>query len=481
MSQLGTPELSTPKKVLVYGLGRSGSAVARLLRRQGLEVWTYDAAAPQGDDLALLGCVRTDAPLTVPADLCIAAPGVPYDAPDLLALRARDVETIGEVEWVYRSVPAEIIGITGTAGKTTTTRWLSHVLTQAGLDAPAGGNVDPALAAVARAGATLVTELSSFQLERCPTLKPSVAVLLNLGIDHLDRHGSVAAYHAAKRTLIQHLTTAETLVYNQDDPVLRRWATESEARTWGFSAREAEAEAYIDGDTLMLHREPLVAAAELQLAGQHHLLNALAVALAASAKGLDAQAIRAGLVTFTGVPGRYSLVAEAAGVRFIEDSVATRTLAVLAALEATPAPIVWLVGGQDKGADLAPLEALVRERVVRCIGLGEAGRGFTQRIAPWTAVHYVETRDGEQAMLEAVTLATKTLQEGGGTVLLAPLAASFDQFRDYRARADAFRRAVHSVVAQLGTEQAATESTAESSTESSTESTVESDLWTLSY
>ena len=470
-------QLGTPKKVLVYGLGRSGSAVARLLRRQGLEVWTYDAAAPQGDDLALLGCIRTDTPLETPAELCIAAPGVPYDAPDLLALRARGVETIGEVEWVYRSVPAEIIGITGTAGKTTTTRWLSHVLTQAGLDAPAGGNVDPALAAVAKAGATLVTELSSFQLERCPTLKPSVAVLLNLGVDHVDRHGSVAAYHAAKRTLIQHLTGAETLVYNQDDPVLRRWAAESEARAWGFSASNPDAQAYIDGDTLVLHGTPLVRASELQLAGQHHLLNALAVALAASARGLDAQTIRAGLVTFTGVPGRYSLVAEAADIRFIEDSVATRTLAVLAALEATPAPIVWLVGGQDKGADLAPLEALVRARVVRCIGLGEAGKGFTERMAPWTAVHYVETRDGEQAMLEAVTLATKTLQAGGGTVLLAPLAASFDQFRDYRERADAFRQAVHSVIAQLEAEQA----TAESSTESTTESTVESDLWTLSY
>ena len=462
-------ELGTPKKVLVYGLGRSGSAVARLLRRQGREVWTYDAAAPQGDDLAVLGCIRTDTPLETPADaqfdLCVAAPGVPYDAPDLLALRAQGLETIGEVEWVYRSVPAEMIGITGTAGKTTTTRWLSHVLTQAGLDAPAGGNVDPALAAVANAGATLVTELSSFQLERCPTLKPSIAVLLNLGVDHLDRHGSVAAYHAAKRALITHLTGAETLVYNQDDPILRAWAADSEARAWGFSARDSDAEAYLDGDTLRLHGEPLVTAAELQLSGQHHLLNALAVALAASAKGLGAQTVRAGLVTFTGVPGRYSLVAEAAGVRFIEDSVATRTLAVLAALEATPAPIVWLVGGQDKGADLSPLEALVRARVVRCIGIGEAGKPFTDFMAGWTDTCYLETKDGEQALTEAVTLAAETLREGGGTVLLAPSAASFDQFRDYRERAEVFRQAAHRVAAKFAAQ-------AETEPEAS---------WTLSY
>ncbi len=430
--------------------------MAKLLRWQGHEVWTYDAVAPQSDALSALGCRRTDAPLSAPADICIAAPGVPYDAPDLVALRVQDLETIGEVEWVYRTVSADIIGITGTAGKTTTTRWLSHVLTQAGLNAPAGGNVDPALAAVAEVGATLVTELSSFQLERCPTLKPSVAVLLNLGVDHLDRHGTVVAYHAAKRNLITHLSKTEMLVYNHDDRILRDWAADSRAKTWGFSAFDPEAEAYLNGDTLMLHGTPLVKTSELQLSGQHHLLNALAVSLAASARGLDAETIRAGLVTFGGVPGRYSLVAEVSGVRFIEDSVATRTLAVLAALGATPAPVVWLVGGQDKGADLEPLEALVRERVVLCLGLGEAGRGFTEKMSAWTTTHYIETKDGERALQEAVTLATDTLRETGGTVLLAPLAASFDQFSDYRARADAFRQAVRRV-----TEHSATPNSAE--------------------
>ena len=415
-------------EVLVYGLGRSGGAVARLLRRQGHAVWTYDAAAPQGDDLTALGCRPTETPLDVSADVCIAAPGVPYGAPDLVALRAQGVETIGEVEWVYRTVAAEIVGITGTAGKTTTTRWLSHVLTGAGLDAPAGGNVDPALSAVAEAGRVLVTELSSFQLERCPTLKPSIAVVLNLGEDHLDRHGSVAAYHAAKRSLIANLTAAETFVYNQDDLRLRRWAEASPARTWGFSAGDEGAAAHLKNGTLFLHGDPLVAAAELQLSG-HHLLNALAVALACSAKGVSREAIRDGLTSFGGVPGRYSLVLERAGVRFIDDSVATRTLAVQAALTATPAPIAWIVGGQDKGADLGALEALVRERVVRCIGIGEAGRTFTTRAAAWTETSCVDVQDGDAAMLAAVTEAADALQKGGGTVLLAPLAASFDQFR----------------------------------------------------
>ena len=438
-------------KVLVYGLRRSGGAAARLLRRQGHDVWTYDAAAPQGDDLEALGCVRVDTPLETPANFCIAAPGVPYDAPDLIALRGKGIETIGEVEWVYRSVPAPIIGITGTAGKTTTTRWLTYVLSRAGIDAWAGGNVDPALAAVAEPGRTLVTEMSSFMLERSPTLKPKVAVILNLGTDHLDRHGSVAAYHALKGRLIKNVGASDTFVYNHDDPTLRTWAAQAAAQTLGFSAHDPLAAAYLDGDTLMLHRDSLLNGTDLQLVGRQHWLNALAVALAASAYGLDKGQIRAGLISFTGVPGRYSLVAEVAGVRFIEDSVATRTLAVQAALEATPAPIIWLVGGRNKGAELEPLASLVKERVVRCIGFGEAGKMFTDRISAWTKTDYIATQNGEQALLEAVTLAAETLRKTGGTVLLAPLATSFDQFADYQERADAFRRAALSVARTLAT------------------------------
>ncbi len=444
----------TPERVLVYGLGRSGAAVARLLRRQGLEVWTYDARSPQGNDLEALGCHRTDTPLTAPTDLCIAAPGVPYEHPDLQVLRGRGIETIGEVEWVYRSVPAEIIGITGTAGKTTTTRLVSHILTRAGLNAPAGGNVDPALAAVAEPGATLVTELSSFQLERCPTLRPRIAVLLNLGVDHLDRYPSVAAYHEAKRALLKNLGPSETLIYNLDDPVVRRWAEGCPAWGQSFSLTDSAAGACLEGDILTLQGRTLVRVNELHLSGRHHLANALAASLACAAMGLSGDAIAAGLRSFTGVPGRYSLVGEAAGVRFIEDSIATRTLAVLRALEATPAPIVWLAGGQDKGAELAPLEAFVRERVVHCIGFGEAGPHFTRAVAAWTQTSCVQGATGEETMTRAVRLAADLLQGSGGTVLLAPLGASFDQFQDYRARAEAFRKAARQALHTLESQEA---------------------------
>jgi len=432
-------------RVLVYGLGRSGEAVGRLLRRQGHEVVYFDAKVPKSEELDALGGRATETPVQEAVDLCVAAPGVSWGAPDLVALRARGLETVGEVEWVYRTVDAPIVGVTGTAGKTTVTRWLSEALSMAGLDAPAGGNIDPALSAVAAPGRVLVAELSSFQLERSPTLKPEVAVLLNLGVDHLDRHGSVAAYHAAKGNLIANLDADSTFVFNGDDPVLRAWAAASPARTWGFSALQ-RADAHLDGAALVLHGERLLDVSELQLQGRHHQLNALAVALALSAKGLSREAIRRGLVSFSGVPGRYSAVGEVAGVRFVEDSIATRTLAVKAALEATPAPIAWIVGGQDKGASVQELGELVREKVALCLGIGEAGPHFTAQVAPWTRTRVLAHRDGEAAMRAAVREGAAFLRRlGGGTVLLAPLGASFDQFADYRARAEAFRRAVRAL------------------------------------
>ncbi len=369
--------------------------------------------------------------------------------PDLVALRGRGVETIGEVEWVYRTVDAEIIGITGTAGKGTVTRWTSDTLTAAGLDAPAGGNIDPALSEVAGTGKTLVTELSSFMLERSPTLKPRLAVALNLDVDHLDRHGSVAAYHEAKRNLIKNLDESCTFIYNADDTNLQDWASEAKQKNadiLSFSTAQ-HADAYLKDNHIFLDGDPLVSLHDLQIQGSHHHANALAVALICRAKGLSREEIRRGLIQFRGVPGRYSLVSTVGKVRFIEDSIATRALAVRAALEATPAPIVWLAGGQDKGADFIALEPLIREKVALFVGIGASGERFAEVVSPWTKTVVCEAEDGQTAMHQAARQATNFLQNypQGGTVLLAPLAASFDQFKDYKARAEAFRDAVHAL------------------------------------
>lgn len=432
--------------ILIYGLGRSGLAALELVRRQGHEAIAYDqkGSAEDRDRVRDAGAAWTDAPATAAVQLCIAAPGVPIDHPDLVALRQSGVEVIGEVEWVYRTIPGTYLGVTGTAGKGTVTRWLADALVAGGIATEVGGNFDPALAAVARPGGTYVVEMSSFQLERIDRFRPQVAVVLNLGEDHLDRHRTVAAYHAAKQRLVGGLRSSETFVFNADDEVVRGWAEASAATCVGFSLQR-ESDAWLDGHTLVLHGEPLVDRTELGVPGSHQVANALAVALAATAMGVDRNSVATALRDFTGLPGRHVVIAELDGLRFVDDSIATRELAVRAALEAADAPIVWILGGHDKGARPERLTDLVQERVSLIVAIGACGPTYARELKH-AAPHVVcSDADGPTAMGCAVKTALEHLRShhgSRGTVLLAPLASSFDQFHDYVHRSRAFADAV---------------------------------------
>jgi UDP-N-acetylmuramoylalanine--D-glutamate ligase len=435
--------------VLVYGLGRSGLAVTKLLKKQGHHIIAYDES-PKGadvDELARLGVPLTVTLTTEEVDICIAAPGVPYDRTGLVELRERGIETIGEVEWVYRTIPATFIGITGTAGKGSVTRWLADMFALGGLPAKAGGNIDPALSAVAEEGDVLVTEMSSFQLERCPTLKPNIAIVTNLGVDHVDRHHTVHAYHEAKRNLIKTQDEKDVFIYNHEDPKLRAWASSARAKTLSFST-SGQADAYLverKGEAwLCLYDTDLIAASDMQQKGTHQLANALAVALAAREMGLSNDTIKQGLRAFKGIEGRYSVVKTMNDITFIDDSIATRTLAVKAALESTPAPIVWIAGGADKGATFEELETLVKNKVGLFVGIGEAGESFAERVKHLTTTLVSKEKSGESALHFACEEGMKYLQQhsSNGTILLAPLAASFDQFKDYKDRSATFKRVV---------------------------------------
>lgn len=462
--------------LLVYGLGRSGGAVVSRARSAGLSVTFFDKRTGGADiDAALAsGAQRLttlagpgEAPLAERFALCVAAPGVPLDHPDLELLRSSGIEVIGEVEWVWRRVPGVYVGVTGTAGKGSVTLWLTQLLVEAGIDAVAGGNNDPALAAVAREGACHVVELSSFQLERCPSFAADVAVVLNLGEDHLDRHRTVAAYHRAKRTLVDNLQPGSVLVANADSPEIAAWAAAAGCEVLRFSL-ERPADAWLERDSgkLYLGDEELLDRTALSVAGTHQVANALAVSLAAQALSrvapdlghIDRSIIAAKLPSFTGLPGRYAVAAESGAIRFIEDSIATRPLAVAAALSSTPGPLVWLAGGHSKGADVAGLRPLVVERVDLLITYGASGPELAATFADLVPVEQCLQVGGEQALEAAVVRAVAYLEvehQGAGNVLLAPLAASFDQFRDYADRAAVFRAVVDRVVRARSDRQAA--------------------------
>jgi UDP-N-acetylmuramoylalanine--D-glutamate ligase len=428
-------------RVLVYGLGRSGSSVIRHLHRLGWSgAWFDVAAEPFGAAQALeLGFRRVQDIDPSAFDLCVAAPGVMFQSAELRALRDAGLEVIGEVELAYRTVSPRVptIGVTGTAGKGSTTLLIAHLLQSQGLQAVVGGNFDPPLLDVIHECEIAVVELSSFQLERIDTYRPEVAVITNLGVDHIKDHGSLEAYHAAKWMITKNLSPEDALVL----PGLLQLGRDTNARV----ARVKEDGDVLLGDAVLLKRELLPLTV--------HPMNARMAVRATQAylerigRQPNLEALREALLHFPGVPGRFETVATLAGTRFIEDSIATRVLAVQSALENAPAPVAWILGGRDKltplerQTELPKLATLVREKVAVLLAFGESGLEFARafqhlgvRIEDLTAL------DGVTALERAVTIGFDAAR--GGSVVLAPLGTSFDLFRDYKARGKAFRDAV---------------------------------------
>ncbi|WP_309569662.1 UDP-N-acetylmuramoyl-L-alanine--D-glutamate ligase [Deinococcus sp.] len=423
--------MNPAEPVLIYGLGRSGRGVARFLAAQGMQAEWLDAhPAPDDDALTTeLGLVRGD--VTRPYATVVAAPGVPIDHPELDALRSGGAEVIGEVVLAARMRPAlPMVGVTGTAGKGSTTVLIAHLLRVCGLHALEGGNIDPPLLDVVDHAEVAVVELSSFQLERAPGLHLPVAVITNLGVDHLDRHRTVNAYHAAKLNITAGQGAGDVLVI----PAGLDVPTRADVRTF-----DAGLLTLADGSEVMDMAE---------LPDGIHSANAAAALLAAEAllrhlgRPVETAVLTAGLRSARPVSGRFETVARIGNVQFIEDSIATRTIAVQAALERARPPVVWLVGGRDKGADLQPLRAAAQGRVSRVIAFGEDGPALAAQLGlPYDTV---QGADGDDTMRRAARAGLDALP-GHGTVLLAPIGTSFDQFRDYKARGDAFRHAAHAL------------------------------------
>ncbi|BDP42115.1 UDP-N-acetylmuramoylalanine--D-glutamate ligase [Deinococcus aetherius] len=426
--------------MLLYGLGRSGRGVARFLAREGLTAEWHDARPPAEDEALMreLGFGRGDVAGTY--GTVVAAPGVPIDHPDLLALAGRGAEIIGEVVLAARRRPhLPLVGVTGTAGKGGTTVLIAHLLRACGLNAREGGNIDPPLLDVVDGAEVAVVELSSFQLERVPGLRLPVAVITNLGVDHLDRHRTVEAYHAAKLNITAGQQEEDVLVLPEGLNV----PTHAAVRTF-----TPDRIALADG------REVLPTP---DLPEGIHPANAAAAVLAAEAllerlgRAPDVGTLAGALRTARPVAGRFETVARLGDVRFVEDSIATRTLAVEAALTRATPPIAWLVGGRDKGADLAPLRAAARGRVTRVVAFGEDGEGLAQSLSlPFDLLPFEPGMDGDEVMRRAAALGLAALggPGGRGTVLLAPVGTSFDLFRDYKARGESFARAARELAAE---------------------------------
>jgi UDP-N-acetylmuramoylalanine--D-glutamate ligase len=429
------------QRVLVLGLGISGQSAARFCAGLGAEVVAADergreALGELGDlesvaELALGGSL----PDAASFDLVVPSPGVP------VARYARGARRVwGDLELAWRALSVPIVAITGTNGKSTTTRLVEALLRAAGLRVEAAGNIGaPALGLVGRPLDVAVLEVSSFQLETIEGFRPKVAVVLNITPDHLDRHGSFEGYVAAKARILENLGPDDTAVLSADDPAVRSLARNTRARVRFFSQREAlPVGACLDAGAILLReagetiRIPLEGFA---LPGVHNRENALAAMLAAQAAGADPRRAARALFDFRGLPHRTEIVRERAGVTWVNDSKGTNVGAALRSLESFAQPIVWIAGGKDKDLDFRPLAPVLKERARAAILIGQAAPKLAAALAGSVPLHHA----GE--LERAVSLAAG-LARPGDVVLLSPACASFDQFRSYEHRGECFRAAV---------------------------------------
>jgi UDP-N-acetylmuramoylalanine--D-glutamate ligase len=433
---------------LVVGLARSGVAAALALRARGEEVIGCDAGAagtPAIDQAArrLLEAgvaVHLDASgdaLAARAGTLIKSPGVPQDAPLVVAARARGRPVLGELELAWRLLDNEFVAVTGTNGKTTTTEWIGHIHREAARPVAVAGNVGTAAASLVGAvdpQATVICEASSFQLQDTLAFSPEVAVLLNLEPDHLDRHGTFADYVAAKLRIFANQGNDDVAVAPVDLGIDDLGGCARRLTFGGPGAELSDRAGY-----LWWEDEPLLAGGEISLPGEHNRANAMAAAAACLARGIEPEAVVAGLRSFAGVAHRLEVIARRGGVAYVNDSKATNVASTLVALRSYPGGVHLIAGGRGKQQDFTPLAAVVAQRCRAVYLIGEDAGELDAALAParqaGVAIHH-------SGALAPALAAAAAAAGPGETVLLSPACASFDQYSDFEARGEHFRALV---------------------------------------
>jgi UDP-N-acetylmuramoylalanine--D-glutamate ligase len=438
--------------VLVVGAGVTGRSVVAALNDLGAHV----TVTVTGDTVEEIPGARTIAGLTTPpegTDLVVTSPGLPPTTPLLVAAAARGIEVIGDVELAWRigqtlPDPPAWLAVTGTDGKTTTVGMLESILLASGAKAVACGNIGlPVIDAVLGGYAVLAVELSSYQLHWQSSVRARAAAVLNIAEDHLEWHGSMAAYVQDKGRIY---AGAGLAVYNSDDVETERLAAVAPERV-GFTAGPPGPGQFGVADGWLVHGDVRLApVTEVRPVGPHNVANALAAAALARAYGVPPEAVRAGLGAYTPPAHRVELVAEQDGVRYVNDSKATNTHAAQGSLGAFDS-VVWIAGGLLHGAQVADLVAAVAPKLRGVVLIGADQDVFASalaRHAPDVPVQRVSSRDHEP-MVTAVRVAN-AMASPGDVVLLAPAAKSHDLFASYTHRGTAFADAVRDVLAERG-------------------------------
>lgn len=429
-------------RVAILGGGESGVGAALLAKKLGFEIFVSDKGLIQDkykkelidNSIEFEEGTHTENRI-LSADEIIKSPGIPDKVPIVKAALEKGILVISEIEFAARYAgDAVIIGITGSNGKTTTTKLMYHLLQTAGFEVAMGGNVGYSFARLLTETPKkyYVLEISSFQLDNIVDFRTNISMILNITPDHLDRYDyKLENYTKSKFKIIENQRADDIFLYNIDNENIVYHLEDVTLTPKGIAISENS----IESEMLQVEKSTYDMSKTL-LKGQHNFMNALFAIHAAKALGVEDKAIQKGLETFVNAPHRMELVATIDGVEYINDSKATNVDSVFYALQAMTKPIIWIVGGQDKGNDYEPLLQLVKEKVkaIVCMGVDNSKiiDVFVEMIDD-----IIETDSAKEAVETA-----KELAEAGDVVLLSPACASFDLFKNYEDRGNQFREEV---------------------------------------
>lgn len=441
-------------RLVVLGGAESGVGAAILAKVKGFDVFLSDNGKIKEEYAAMLdrweisyeqgGHTRE---LILNADEVVKSPGIPKEAPLVRELAAQGTGIISEIEFAARYDNAKKICITGSNGKTTTTSLIYHLFTQAGLNVGLGGNIGKsyALQVATEKHDYYVLEISSFQLDDAYEFRPDIAIITNITPDHLDRYDhKMENYVAAKFRITRNLRPEDCFIFDSDDQITIEHLNKIvlKARMLPFSQeKELEQGAFVSDDKMVVRYEgdsSEMYLKDLALQGRHNIYNSMAAALAAKASGIDDKTIRESLSSFSPIEHRLEPVLNVGGVLYINDSKATNVDSAWYALECQTRPVVWIVGGKDKGNDYAPLVNLVKEKVKAIVCLGVDNKKIHDSFENIVGKENIcDTASATEAAKAAAAFARE-----GDVVLLSPCCASFDLFKSYEDRGRQFKEAV---------------------------------------
>jgi UDP-N-acetylmuramoylalanine--D-glutamate ligase len=441
-------------KVSIIGAARSGLAAAQLLKSKGAAVFISDTSKAENMTSAIELLKAGGIPYefsghsdkVFDCSLMVISPGVPSDAKVVQSAQKQGIKVVSEVELASWFFNGEIIAVTGSNGKTTTTSLIGEIMKLTNRNYLVAGNIGTAFSDVVQNSTrdtVAILEVSSFQLDHIEKFRPKVSVLLNITPDHMDRYeNSMGKYAESKARIFMNQDRNDTLIYNYDDPMTKKLVQRAKCNLVPFSVQTK-----VDGAFLELKSEgknfikmakgniELIEASEIGIKGVHNIYNSMAAALAVNSIGVELDKIRTTLKMFRGVEHRLEFVREVNGVEFINDSKATNVDSVWYALSAFEKPIILLLGGRDKGNDYSKLFEIVKNKVKAIIAIGESAQKVYDAFRPYTEVKITLTM--EEAVDEACEISIP-----GEVVLLSPACASFDWFKNYEHRGEMFKKLV---------------------------------------